>query len=147
DVQLDPEGMPVQPRALVALGDIRQPVGGLEGEDLEDVHSQPSAGTRTWPSISTRALRLMIALVAVQRPSTSHASAPTRRVPEGWPKRTLSRGPPPAARFTRVPGIAAAVPMATAQVPIIAWCSFPMESARTLRSMSAAATALPLEAT
>src|SRR5690606_41939996 len=47
-------------------------------------------------------------------------------------------------RFTSVPGIAAAVPMATAQVPIIAWCSLPIDSARTLRSMSAAAMALPL---
>src|SRR5690606_41497167 len=120
DVQLDPEGMPVQPRALVALGDIRQPVGGLEGEDLEDVHSQPSAGTRTWPSISTRALRLMIALVAVQRPSTSAASAPTRSVPEGWPKRTASRAPPPAARVPSVPRIAAALPIASAQAPISA---------------------------
>jgi hypothetical protein len=53
--------------------------------------------------------------------------------------------PPPAARFTRVPGTAAAVPMATAAVPIIAWCSLPIESARTSRSMSAAATCLPLD--
>ena len=44
-----------------------------------------------------------------------------------------------------MPGIAAAVPMATAAVPIIAWCSLPIDSARTSRSMSAAATCLPLD--
>ena len=42
-----------------------------------------SAGTRTRPSISTRALRLMIALVTVHSPSTCVASAPTRNVPDG----------------------------------------------------------------
>jgi hypothetical protein len=42
--------------------------------------------------------------------------------------------------------MAAALAMATAAVPIMAWCSLPMDRARTLRSMSAAATALPLEA-
>lgn len=46
--------------------------------------------------------------------------------------------------FLRVPGMAAAVPMATAAVPIIAWCSLPMDSARTSRSISPAATSLPL---
>src|SRR5690606_11467658 len=147
DVQLDPERVPVQARALVPFGHVRQAVRGLQGEDLEDVHAQSSAGTRTAPSISTRALRLITALVAVQRPSTWRASAPTRRVPEGCPKRTASRGPPPAARFTSVPGMAAAVAMATAQVPIMAWCSLPIDMARTLRSMSAADTGLPLDAT
>src|SRR4051794_40732794 len=76
-----------------------------------------SPGTRTLPSINTRALRLMIALATVHRPSAWMASAPTRRVPEGWPKRTALRSPPPAARLTSVPGIAAAVPIATAAVP------------------------------
>ena len=57
------------------------------------------------------------------------------------------RAPPPAARLTSVPGMAAAVPIATAAVPIIAWCSLPIESARTCRSMSAAATCLPLDDT
>ncbi len=42
-----------------------------------------SPGTRTQPSINTRALRLMIALVTVHWPLTWLASAPTRRVPEG----------------------------------------------------------------
>lgn len=42
-----------------------------------------SPGTRTQPSISTRALRLITALVAVHSPSTSAAAAPTRRVPDG----------------------------------------------------------------
>ena len=42
-VDLDPERMPVQARALVAFGHVRQPVGGLEGEDLEDIHAR-SAG-------------------------------------------------------------------------------------------------------
>ena len=37
-------------------------------------------------------------------------------------------------------------PMATAAVPIMAWWSLPMERARTLRSMSPAAIALPLDA-
>ena len=41
--------------------------------------------------------------------------------------------------------IAAAVPMATAAVPIIAWCSLPIDNARTSRSISLAATVLPLE--
>src|SRR5690554_2411774 len=36
--------------------------------------------------------------------------------------------------------------MATAQVPIIAWCSLPMDSARTSRSTSPALICLPLEA-
>ena len=91
------------------------------------------------PSISTRALRLITALVTVHSPSTWRACAPTRSVPEGWPKRTASRSPPPAARFTRVPGIDAAVPIATAAVPIIAWCSLPIDNARTSRSTSPAA--------
>ncbi|CFT93982.1 Uncharacterised protein [Bordetella pertussis] len=38
------------------------------------------------------------------------------------------------------------MPIATAAVPIIAWCSLPMDSARTRRSMSPAPTCLPLEA-
>ena len=42
-----------------------------------------SDGTRTQPSIKTRALRLMMALVTVQLPSSCVASAPTRKVPEG----------------------------------------------------------------
>ena len=92
------------------------------------------------PSISTRALRLMMALVTVQAPPDRVASAPTRSVPEGWPKRTAVRSPPPAARFTSVPGIAAAVPIATAAVPIIAWCSLPIDIARTSRSTSSTPT-------
>lgn len=55
------------------------------------------------------------------KPSFPHYDlVPTRKVPEGWPKRTASRPPPPAARLTSVPGMAAAVPMATAAVPIMA---------------------------
>ena len=42
-----------------------------------------SPGTRTQPSISTRALRLMMALVTLQSPFCSEASAPTRKVPDG----------------------------------------------------------------
>src|SRR5213076_2035711 len=38
----------------------------------------------------------------------------------GGGERSAVRSPPPAARLTSVPGIAAAVPMATADVPIIA---------------------------
>ncbi len=45
--------------------------------------SKTSAGTRTAPSISTRAERDMIAFDTVHWPSTSSASAPTRSVPEG----------------------------------------------------------------
>jgi hypothetical protein len=48
--------------------------------------------------------------------------------------------------LTSVPGMAAAVPMATAAVPIMAWCSLPMDRARTSRSMSPASTRLPLDA-
>ena len=54
-------------------------------------------------------------------PFVSSAWAPTRNVPDGCPKRTASRSQPPAAKFTKVPGIAAAVPIATATVPIMAW--------------------------
>ena len=45
--------------------------------------SKTSAGTRTAPSISTRAERDMIAFDTVHWPSTSSASAPTRSVPDG----------------------------------------------------------------
>jgi inner membrane transporter RhtA len=38
DVHLDPERVPVQPRALVARGHVRQPVRGLEAELPEDLH-------------------------------------------------------------------------------------------------------------
>ena len=48
--------------------------------------------------------------------------------------------------YQSVPGTAAAVPIATAAVPIIAWCSLPMDRARTRRSISPAPTCLPLEA-
>ena len=41
------------------------------------------AGTRTRPSISTRALRLMLALVTVHSLPMRLASAPTRNVPDG----------------------------------------------------------------
>jgi hypothetical protein len=67
------------------------------------------------------------------------------QVPDGCPKVTTLRSPPPAARFTSVPGIAAAVPMATAAVPIIAWCSLPIDSARTFRSIESALIGLPLD--
>ena len=53
----------------------------------------------------------MIALVTTQSPCSCLASAPTRKVPDGCPKRTELRLPPPAARLTSVPGIAAAVPI------------------------------------
>ena len=42
--------------------------------------------------------------------------------------------------------MAAALAMATAAVPIMAWCSRPMDRARTSRSMSAARTGRPLAA-
>ncbi len=48
-----------------------------------------------------------------------HGFAPTRSVPDGCPKLTASRSPPPAAKLTSVPGIAAAVPIATAAVPVM----------------------------
>ena len=54
---------------------------------------------------------------------------------------------PPAAWLTSVPGTAAAVAMATEAVPIMAWCSLPMDSARTSTSTSPAPIFLPLEAT
>jgi hypothetical protein len=37
-VELHAVAVPVQPAALVAGGDVRQPVGCLEGELLEDLH-------------------------------------------------------------------------------------------------------------
>jgi len=40
-------------------------------------------GMRTQPSMSTRALRLMMALVTLHSPLTCVASAPTRKVPDG----------------------------------------------------------------
>ena len=43
DVHPDPERVPVQPRALVAGLDVRQPMGCLEGELLEYVHVIPGA--------------------------------------------------------------------------------------------------------
>ena len=42
-----------------------------------------SPGTRTQPSISTRALRLITARVTCHWPSAQAASAPTRNAPEG----------------------------------------------------------------
>ena len=42
-----------------------------------------SPGTRTQPSMSTRALRLMTALVTIHSPFTWLAAAPTRSVPDG----------------------------------------------------------------
>ena len=50
-------------------------------------------------------------LQACSWPASCRASAPTRKVPDGWPNRTCWRSPPPAAWLTSVPGIAAAVPM------------------------------------
>src|SRR5947199_4623353 len=79
----------------------------------------PANGTCTQPCISTRALRLMMALLTVHSPSTTCACEPTRKVPDGCPKHTVSRSPPPAARLTSVPGTAAAVAMATEAVPIM----------------------------
>src|SRR5262249_557665 len=38
DVHLHPVGVPVQPLALMPGGDVRQPVGSLEGELAEDLH-------------------------------------------------------------------------------------------------------------
>ena len=75
-----------------------------------------------WPSSSARGAR---------------SSASTRM---RW------RSPPPAAVLTKVPGIAAAVPMATAQVPIMAWCSLPIDIARTSKSTSLCVMVLPLAA-
>jgi hypothetical protein len=43
--------------------------------------------------------------------------------------------------------MAAAVPMATAAVPIMAWCSLPIDRARTSRSTSSALIDLPDEET
>ena len=43
--------------------------------------------------------------------------------------------------------LAAAVAMATEAVPIIAWCSLPIDMARASRSMSPAFTGLPLDET
>ena len=57
----------------------------------------------------------MMALVAVHWPLTRLASAPTCKVPDGWPKVTEVLSPPPAARLTRVPGTAAAVAIAAAE--------------------------------
>ena len=41
-------------------------------------------------------------------------------------------------------GAGNAVAMATAAVPIMAWCSLPMDRARTQRSMDSAVTSVPL---
>lgn len=39
-MQLNPERMPMQPRALVAFRHIGQPVCGFEGENFEDIHQR-----------------------------------------------------------------------------------------------------------
>ncbi len=44
-----------------------------------------------------------------------------------------------------MPGMAAAVAMATEAVPIMAWWSLPIDSARTQRSMSLAFSSVPAE--
>ena len=88
----------------------------------------------------------MNTLVTVQDPACSEASAPTLRLPEGCPNRTRASAPTGATRWTSVPGIAAAAAIATAPVPVIAWCSCPMEKMRASMSMDSAATTLPSEA-
>jgi hypothetical protein len=40
-VQLDVEGMPMQARTLVPGGHVRQTMGGLDLETLEDAHGRP----------------------------------------------------------------------------------------------------------
>jgi NAD(P)-dependent dehydrogenase (short-subunit alcohol dehydrogenase family) len=63
------------------------------------------------------------------------ASAPTRRVPEGWPKRTALRCRR-RQQVDQVPGTAAAVAMATAPCPSSRGAACPSTSARTSRSTS-----------
>src|SRR5690242_17131253 len=75
------------------------------------------AGTRTQPSISRRAERLIITFFTDHWPASSRASAPTLSIPEGRPKRTRPSAPTGASRLTTVPGIAAAAADATAPPP------------------------------
>ena len=85
--------------------------------------------------------------MTVHWPSLSLASAPTQRVPEAWPKHSRDGSVPGrSARCTTVPGTAPAAAMATAPVPVIAWCSLPMETMRAVSAISPASTALPLAA-
>jgi hypothetical protein len=49
-------------------------------------------------------------------------------------------------RCTTVPGIAAAAAMATAPVPVMAWCSTPIEKIRAKRSIEPASTVRPSDA-
>lgn len=46
DMDLDAEGMAMEARALVARRHVGQPVGGFEGEDLEDIHGEKFRGRR-----------------------------------------------------------------------------------------------------
>ena len=88
----------------------------------------------------------MITFLTAHCSPTSAVSAPTASVPDGCPKRTRPSAPTAATRCTRVPGIAAAAAIATAPVPVIAWCSCPIEKIRASRSIDEAATNLPSEA-
>ncbi len=77
----------------------------------------------TQPSISTRALRLMTAFLLPTAHFPAQLVRPTLRYLMDVQAYRFTTSPP-AARLTKVPGIAAAVPIATAAVPIMAMMQF-----------------------
>ena len=74
-VGADSSGHPAMPTDRRIAGDAAMPTPGQA--------STGPIGTRTMPSISTRALRLITARVTCHWPSAQAASAPTRNAPEG----------------------------------------------------------------
>src|SRR3546814_4664113 len=79
DMQLDHERMPVQPRAFVARRHVRQPVRGLDGEGLEDVHGRHSTAGFA-PSMITPAPRAAAAPACAPRPSGSRTDRKSTRL-------------------------------------------------------------------
>ena len=60
-MQLDPERMAVHARAFVPVWHVGQPVRGLDGEDLEDVHDRhPAWKRKTPPGAGLRAAPMVV---------------------------------------------------------------------------------------
>ena len=115
---------------------------GLTGREMQpDVNGTPALLDRL------EALRAQAAVVMGLAGSTAEATRDrpaTPKLPEGCPKRTRpSGGAAGSRRCTSVPGMLAAAAMATPPVPVMAWCSRPIERMRASRSISAALTRRP----
>ncbi len=70
------------------------------------------------PSISRRALRLIVARSTCQRSSRRSTTAPTASTPDAWPIRVGTPGSVRATSDTIVPGSAAATASAIEPVPV-----------------------------